>query len=72
MVIREISVAWIESFLRRTGMSERQFGIEAVGDHKFLKKLRGSHGVTLTSIERAEAYIRDWRGDFRQVEDDAA
>jgi hypothetical protein len=50
----------IEAFLTSSGETERQFGIDVVGDHKFVRRLRGGHGVTLTSIEKAEAYIADY------------
>lgn len=47
----------IEAFLTQTGMSAARFGLEAVGDHKFVKRLRDGAGVTLTGIEKAEAYM---------------
>lgn len=37
-------------------MSEREFGLRATGDHKFVKRLREGKGVTLTLIERVEKY----------------
>lgn len=59
MSTREQFIGVAEAFLQRTGMSERQFGIEAVGDHKFFKRLRSGFGVTLTVIEKAERFIED-------------
>ena len=59
MSTREAVVEKVEKFLSAAGMSERQFGIEAVGDHKFLKRLRSGHGVTLTVIEKAERFMED-------------
>src|SRR3546814_13042199 len=53
-----IFVRKIEGFLARSGMSERQFGIEVYGDHKLMKRLRSGAGVTLTVIEKAERLDR--------------
>jgi hypothetical protein len=47
----------IAAFLRRTGMTERRFGIEAVGDHRLVSRIRNGAGVTLTVIERAEQFM---------------
>lgn len=57
MKTREEFTRRVEGFLERTGMSERQFGIEAVSDHKFLNRLRSGAGITLTVIEKAERFI---------------
>lgn len=51
-------LARIESFLKEKDISEREFGLQAVGNHKFIRRLRGGLGVTLTSIERAEAFMK--------------
>ncbi len=59
MSTREQFILRAETFLRHSGMSERQFGIEAVGDHKFFKRLREGAGVTLTVIEKAERFIAE-------------
>ncbi len=59
MRTREEFIQRAEAFVRRTRMSERQFGVEAVGDHKFFKRLRSGVGVTLTVIERAERFIAE-------------
>lgn len=50
-------LARVTEFLDRTGMSERQFGLAAVGNHKFVPRLRHGAGITLTVIERAEAFM---------------
>lgn len=48
----------IASFRERHGLTERQFGIEAVGDHRLIRRLRDSEtGVTLTTIDRAESFM---------------
>lgn len=59
MTTREALLAGIEAFLLRSGMTERQFGVAAVNDHKFLARLR-EQSVTLDRIERAEAFMVEW------------
>lgn len=54
-------IAQIEVFLLRAGISERQFGMAAVGDSKFMPRLRKGSGVTLTTLERAERFMAEWR-----------
>ena len=54
---REELLARIETFLKQSGMSEREFGIKAANNHKFVNRLRKGFGVTLTGIEKAEAFI---------------
>ena len=41
------------------GFTEWSFGMQAVGNHKFFANLRSGKGVTLTIIERAEAFMRE-------------
>lgn len=48
----------IEAYLSASGVSARQFGIDAVNDHKLVGRLRARKGVTLTTIERVEAFMR--------------
>lgn len=57
MNTRDTLLQRIEGFLEANDETERQFGIDVVGDHKFLKRLRIGAGITLTSIEKAEAYM---------------
>lgn len=47
----------IETFLRDSGMSQTAFGLGAVGDHKFLPRLRARKNQTVRTLERAEAYL---------------
>lgn len=47
----------IEAYLTRTGMTERRFGLDVMGDHKFLRRLRDGAGITLTNVERAERFM---------------
>ncbi|SLN77264.1 hypothetical protein [Oceanibacterium hippocampi] len=58
MSTRKFILQAVDGYLRQTGMSERQFSMAAVRDPKFVRRLRGDYGVTLTTIERAEAFIR--------------
>ena len=56
---RDYILARIKTFLHTEGVSEREFGLRAVSDHKFVARLRDSDvGVTLTSIEKAEAFMQ--------------
>lgn len=57
MTTRSQFLERIAAFLLRHAMSERQFGLDAVGDHKFLMRLRAGAGITLTVIEKAEAFM---------------
>jgi hypothetical protein len=64
MDTRTYALARIEAFLVKTGMSAGTFGMEAVGDHKLVKRLRSGAGVTLTSIEKAEAFMESRGADL--------
>lgn len=57
MATRTSFLARVDAFLRATGMSSYRFGVEAVGDGKFVRRLRTGSSVTLRLIERAEAFI---------------
>ena len=57
MQTRAALIDAIERFLAATGMSEGRFGVAAVGDNKLVARLRAGFGVTLTTIERAEAFM---------------
>ena len=61
---RDHILARIDAFLDTGRMSEREFGLRAVSDHKFVTRLRDRDvGVTLTSIEKAEAFMRKYEAD---------
>lgn len=52
-------LAQIDAFLKAQDMSEREFGLRAASNHKFVARLRDRDvGVTLTVIERAEAFMQ--------------
>lgn len=59
MDTRQSLLERIEAFLGRSGLSARQFGLLAAGDHKLVKRLRGGAGVTLTVIEKAERFMTE-------------
>lgn len=65
----------IAAFRERHGLTERQFGIEAVGDHRLIRRLRDSEtGVTLTTVDRAESFMlqRDSAADSAGKSGEAA
>jgi hypothetical protein len=47
----------IEEFCRTKPMTERAFGIEVVGNHKFVSRLRSGHGVHSDTLDRAIALM---------------
>jgi|APSaa5957512535_1039671.scaffolds.fasta_scaffold298414_2 TnpA family transposase len=57
MDIRKDVIERCDQFCGDYGFSENRFGRDAVGDHRFMKKLRERSGVTLTIIERAEKFM---------------
>jgi hypothetical protein len=54
---REQVLARIEEFRLARSMSESAFGLAAVGDNKFIPRLRKGR-ATLRLIERAETFMR--------------
>jgi hypothetical protein len=59
MSIRAAILARIEKYLAASGMGSQRFGRIAVGDEKLVRRLRSGKGVTLTTVERLEAFMRD-------------
>jgi hypothetical protein len=57
MNTRSTILSRIEAFMADHDMTEREFGLRAVNDNKFIPRLRRGYGVTLRSIERAEAFM---------------
>lgn len=61
----------VRKFIGATGMSARRFGVSAVGDPDFVKKLTEGRKVpgggrrpcsfTLETVNRVLTFIRDWR-----------
>jgi len=59
MDTRTTILSRIEAFIAAQDLSEREFGIKSVNDPKFVRRLRAGFGVTLRSIERAEAFMAE-------------
>lgn len=57
MNIRNLILCKIDAFRARVNMSDRQFGMAVAKDSKLMKRLRTGHGVTLTTIEKAEEFV---------------
>lgn len=51
-----LTITEVHKFLRRSGMAERQFCIEASGEYSLLKRLR--RGVEITPVVTKR--VRDW------------
>lgn len=64
MEIREQTLSKIDDFLALSGMSDRGFSLLVVKDHNWMGRLRKGKGVSLTSIEKAEAYIAEHIHEF--------
>jgi hypothetical protein len=54
-------IAEIEAFCKEADIAEATFGTRAAKDGKFVKRLRGGAGVTLSTVERVQAYMADQR-----------
>lgn len=59
---RHHALAQFEAFLEETGWSASRFGRAAVRDQSFIFRLRRGEGVSLSTIERAESFVREARG----------
>jgi len=56
MKTRQYIIDICKAYQAAHGLSDWRFGVDAVGDHRFMLKLR--HGqATLRVIERAERYM---------------
>ena len=49
----------VEAFLSRTSMKPGKFGLGALGDPSFVKKLRSGTSPRLTTVERVRRWMRD-------------
>ena len=52
-------LAEIEAFLPQCGIRETTFGRKAVNDGKFVQRLRDNANVTVATLDKARAFIRD-------------
>jgi hypothetical protein len=59
MTQRERLLQAIDEFLPGSGMSATTFGRLAVGDGKFVARVRGGGGLTTATADRVEQFIRD-------------
>lgn len=56
----------IASFLAHHGMSEREFGIRVLNDHKFIPDLRGEgrdmpRSPSIRTVDRVRAFMREYQ-----------
>ena len=64
--LMEELLAEIDAFLARHGMSGRDFGRQALGDHNFLRDLRGEgpmgkpRSPSLATADRVRVFMRDY------------
>ncbi|MFQ5535612.1 MAG: hypothetical protein ACE5EM_12415 [Sphingomonadales bacterium] len=59
MTWRDDLISEIREYCRQAGLAETTFGRRAMNDGKFVGRLAGGAGITMASIERIRAYIRD-------------
>lgn len=58
---RKEFVSEIRAFLLRTGMSGRRFSVEATGDAGFWSRLWKGGDIRISTIERVQNYMRNYR-----------
>ncbi|MEE8246689.1 MAG: hypothetical protein V3S87_05455, partial [Alphaproteobacteria bacterium] len=52
-------IADIEEYCRRGGLAESTFGRQAVNDGKFVSRIRNGGGVTMKTVARVRAFMRE-------------
>lgn len=55
----------VESFIRREKMPPSTFGRKAVGASNLIYRLRDGANITTATIERVEAFMREYRDTAR-------
>ena len=50
----------IDAFLQRTGMTQTQFGQEAMNNGSFVRQLRSGSGITLRTLDKVRAFMSEW------------
>lgn len=50
-------LAEVEAFIQARQLSDTAFGLHAVNDGKFVRRLRGGANMTLATIDRVRAFI---------------
>lgn len=61
MKLRDQTLADIEAFLVRHGMSARAFGVAFRGDTAFVYRLREGKGIASDTIDDVRVFMRDYR-----------
>ena len=71
--VRKQLLARIDDFRERHGLSEWQFGSHALANPKWLGRLRDPNtGVSFSSIDKAEAFMRLTDSLIDKTDDEAA
>ena len=65
MTEREKLLSEIESFLKKSGMTSTQFGIEAKNERSLMNRLRAGGGVGLDTAKLLRDYMRDYKPKAR-------
>lgn len=58
MDVRQAVVARVEAYLAASGLSAYEFGIKVANNNKLVARLRTGRGVTTTTIDKIEAFMR--------------
>jgi hypothetical protein len=56
----------IDAFLQRTGMTQTQFGQEAMNNGSFVRQLRNGYGVTLRTLDKVRAFMSEWDAEQKR------
>jgi hypothetical protein len=59
-------LAEIDAFLPTSGIAQTTFGRMAVGDSKFVARIRAGGGLTLKTAEKVQAFIKGWEPRVKQ------
>lgn len=61
MSTRETFLAEVETYLVRSGMTDRAFGLATMNDHKFVPRLRAGGDTTLDTADKVRRWMRENR-----------
>ena len=56
----------IDAFLQRTGITQTQFGQEAMNNGSFVRQLRSGSGITLRTLDKVRAFMTEWDDQKRR------
>ena len=59
---------YIENFLKKTGMSPTVFGLKAVGDGKFVFRLRGGRECREKTQEKVFKFIAEFEAELAKAQ----